>query len=378
MVMELKTCSFKKRIDIMKLFTIGPTEMFETTKNIRKKEIPYFRTDSFSNDMLEIDTLLKKTIGTKNDSKTVYLTASGTAAMEATVINCFDRNDRLLVIAGGTFGNRFDEICTLYQIPHDVIRLDNNEKLEKKHFDRYESVNYTALLVNLHETSTGQLYDINLLNSFCKRKKMFLIVDAISTFLCDSYKMDEWGISATIISTQKGLCVTPGMSMVVISDELVQRILNRDRVSLYFDFRDYFKNMDRGQTPFTPAVGIVYEVLDMLRNISSQGLDNKLNYIEKMANVYRENVCGNGISIPDFKMSNAITTTHFEKPLANSIYSILKDKYDMCVNPSGGEFGKYNFRVSHVGNLKERDFINLANAIKKLYHELENEHLETI
>ena len=167
----------RKRIDIMKLFTIGPTEMFETTKNIRKKEIPYFRTDSFSNDMFEIDTLLKKTIGTKNDSKTVYLTASGTAAMEATVINCFDRNDRLLVIAGGTFGNRFDEICTLYQIPHDVIRLDNNEKLEKKHFDRYESVNYTALLVNLHETSTGQLYDINLLNSFCKRKKMFLIVN---------------------------------------------------------------------------------------------------------------------------------------------------------------------------------------------------------
>lgn len=354
----------------MKLFTIGPTEMFETTKTMRKKDIPYFRTDSFSRDMLEMDLLLKKIMGTKDSSKTVYLTASGTAAMEATVINCFDKKDRVLVIAGGTFGNRFEEICSLYQIPHDVIKLENSEELNAKHFEKYLNVKYTALLVNLHETSTGQLYDINLLRDFCNTKDMFLIVDAISTFLCDPYKMDEWDISATIISTQKGLCVTPGMSMVVISEQLAKRISQRDRVSMYFDFNDYFKNMERGQTPFTPAVGIVYEILDMLRKVDYYGLDNKLNYIKHLADVYRENICGNGISIPDFKMSNAITTTHFEKPVANTIYTILRDEYSMCVNPSGGDFGKYNFRVSHVGNLCEADIKKLSDAIKELYLKL--------
>lgn len=354
----------------MKLFTIGPTEMFRTTKEVRKKDIPYFRTDDFSKDMLELDYLLKKSMGAREDDKTVFLTASGTAAMEATVTNCFDQKDRLLVIAGGTFGNRFKDICELYKIPHDVIRLKKDEALTGKHLEQYKDKEYTALLVNLHETSTGQLYDIHLLQEFCSQKNMFLIVDAISTFLCDPYEMYRWGISATIVSTQKGLCVTPGMSMVVINKELTERIAKRSRTSMYFDFNDYFKNIERGQTPFTPAVGIVYEVLDMLRQIDKEGLNFRLSHIAKLASLYRENVCGNGISIPSFKLSNAITTTRFEKPVANIIYTTLRNEYDLCVNPSGGDFGMYNFRVAHVGDLSEADTLKLATLIKTLYAKL--------
>lgn len=351
----------------MKLFTIGPTEMFQTTKDVRKQDVPYFRTDEFSAHMLEMDRLLKKTMGAAQDAKTVYLTASGTAAMEAVIINSFDEKDRLLVIAGGTFGNRFAELCRIYRISHDVIRLREDEELTGQHFAPYKDTSYTALLVNLHETATGQLYDIDLISGFCREKGMYLIADAISTFLCDEYKMDEWGISATIISTQKGLCVTPGMSMVVVGKALAERILERPKACMYFDFKDYFKNIERGQTPFTPAVGIVYEVLDMLRHIEKQGLKNKLAHIETLARVYRENVCCDGIYLPDFKMSNAITTTGFEKPAANSIYKQLREEYGMCVNPSGGDFGAHHFRVSHVGDLSEADMKQLARLIKELY-----------
>lgn len=351
----------------MKLFTIGPTEMFQTTKNIRKNDIPYFRTDDFSNDMKETDFLLKKMMGTSDKSKTVFLTASGTAAMEALVLNCFDEKDRLLVIAGGTFGNRFVEICQVHNIPYDVIGLSDDEELTEAHFEPYNDIEYTGLLVNLHETSTGQLYDIKLLQEFCNRKQIYLLVDAISTFLCDRYRMDEWGINATIISTQKGLCVTPGMAMIVVDQELAERISKRPRRSIYFDFNDYFKNMERGQTPFTPAVGIVYEVLDMLRQIEKQGLDSKLEQVRNLADVYRKAVCGGGISLPDFPMSNAITTTCFEKPVAGEIYRVLRERYEMCVNPSGGDFGKYHFRVSHVGDLSEDETKQLAELIKKIY-----------
>lgn len=353
----------------MKLFTIGPTEMFQTTKDVRKNPVPYFRTDDFSEDMLEMDRLLKTTMGAAADSKTVYLTASGTAAMEALIINCFDAEDRLLVIAGGTFGNRFAELCDIYKIPHDVIRLKEQEELTRAHFAQYEQMDYTALLVNLHETATGQLYDVEMLKAFCQERNMYLIVDAISTFLCDEYKMEEWGISATIISTQKGLCVTPGMSMVVVNEALAQRILARPRSCMYFDFKDYFKNIERGQTPFTPAVGIVYEILDMLRSIEKQGLENKLAHIAKLAQTYRKTVCGKGIFLPDFKMSNAITTTGFEKPVAGELYKRLRTEHGMCVNPSGGEFGKGHFRVAHVGDLTESDMTELAELIKKLYAE---------
>lgn len=351
----------------MKLFTIGPTEMYDTTKEIRKQNIPYFRTDEFSADMLEMDKLLKEAMGTSLNSKGVYLTASGTAALEAVVMNCFDEKDKLLIVAGGSFGERFVEICQIHKISHDVIRLESNEALTENHLNEYRNNEYTALLVNLHETSTGQLYDIKLLSDFCHSKGMYLIVDAISTFLCDEYKMDDWGISASIISTQKGLCVTPGMAVVMVNEQLADRIKKRPRSTMYFDFNDYFKNIERGQTPFTPAVGIVYEILDMLRYINKIGLDNQLAHIKKLADVYRENICSDGISIPTFNMSNAITVTRFEKPVATKIYQELRNKYCMCVNPSGGELGVHSFRVSHVGNLTEDDMRKLAAIIKELY-----------
>lgn len=352
----------------MKLFTIGPTEMYPTTKNIRQEDIPYFRTDDFSSDMMQLDSLLKKNVGTDNSSNTVYLTASGTAAMEAVIINCFDSNDNLLVICGGTFGSRFKELCLLYKIPHDTIELEHDEQLTQDHLDKYSDHGYTALMVNLHETSTGQLYDINILKDFCARKDMYLMVDAISTFLCDNYKMDNWGIDATIISTQKGLCVTPGMSMIVINKRLSERIRKRPKSCMYFDFKDYFDNIKRGQTPFTPAVGIVYEVLDMLKFIEENGLDNHLKHISDLAETYREHIVDDGIYFPSFKKSNAITTTCFAKPIANEMYRALKDEHGFCVNPSGGEIGKSSFRVSHVGALTNSDMIDLAQLIKALYH----------
>jgi aspartate aminotransferase-like enzyme len=85
----------------------------------------------------------------------------------------------------------------------------------------------------LHETSTGQLYDIKMISKFCKKNNMYLIVDAISTFLCDEYHMDENDIDVTIISSQKGLCVAPGMSMVAINSRILKERVMNNNVSLY-------------------------------------------------------------------------------------------------------------------------------------------------
>lgn len=357
---------------MMKLFTIGPTEMYENTKVVRRNDIPYFRTPEFSADVQLMDRLLKRQMGTAESSQTIYLTASGTGAMEATIQNCFSAQDKLLVIDGGSFGNRFAQICDIHRIPYESLKLKEGEALEEKHLEFYAKDKFTGLLVNLHETSTGQLYDIQMLKKFCQDKQMYLIVDAISTFLCDDYRMDEWGIDATIISTQKGLCVSPGMSMVVLNKRIIEEKVKKENSgSVYFDFKDYLENIKRGQTPFTPAVGIVYEILDMLQYIESEELQTRLRHIAHLAEVYRKNVCSEGISIPDFNMSNAITTTHFEQPVAQEIYQRLKEEYGMCVNPSGGNFGEYNFRVSHVGALGEEDMLQLAQAIKALYTKIQ-------
>ena len=147
----------------MKLFTVGPVEMYPFTLKTAAGQIPYFRTKEFSAMMLE--ELLKKQMHAPDTSRLVFLTASGTGAMEATVFNLFNKDDRLLIIDGGSFGHRFAQICELHGIPHDVLTLSFGESLTSERLEEYSGTAYTGLLVNIHETSTGQLYDINTLKN---------------------------------------------------------------------------------------------------------------------------------------------------------------------------------------------------------------------
>lgn len=351
----------------MKLFTIGPVEMYQHTLDIRNRQIPYFRTDDFSQLNLETDRMLKDLICTSEKSNIIYLTASGTAAMEATVMNCLSPGeDEVLVIEGGTFGRRFGQICDVHHIKHTSIVLEQDEALTQEHLEKYNNKNFTAMLVNLHETSTGQLYDVNMLSEYCKSKGMYFIVDAISTFLCDRYEMDKYGIDATIISTQKGLCLAPGMSMVILNEKIVkERVKRKLAESIYFDFNDYILNMERGQTPFTPAVGIMYELNDMLKSITQTGLDNFLNHIENICFDFRKRIEELPVSIPSYRLSNAITPVIFEKPVANDIYRKMSENDSVFVNPSGGLQGEKMFRVAHVGNHTVSDNEMLVNLMKR-------------
>ena len=356
----------------MRLFTVGPVEMFDEVKKIRAQadSVPYFRTKEFSELMLETDELLRKFAKAGTGAKTVYLTASGTAAMEATVMNCFTEKDRLLVIDGGSFGKRFVDICEIHRIPHDVVKVEYGETLDGEMLNQYEDIIYTGLLVNIDETSTGQLYDIKLLSDFCKRKGMYLVVDAISSFLCDEFDMAGNGIDAMIASSQKGACISPGLSMVVLSKRIIEeRVANNNIKSLYFNFNDYFKNFERGQTPYTPAVGICIELTASLKMIERVGLAKHLKHIADVATDFREKIKVLPVSLPEFPLSNAITPIIFKEPIAYMVFEILKDKYDIFVNPTGGKLADYSLRIAHIGQISTTDNTMLIEKMKSAIEE---------
>lgn len=352
----------------MKLFTVGPVEMFDEVKAIRadKDSVPYFRTKEFSEMMLATDELLRKFAHADDGAKTIYLTASGTAAMEATLMNCFTEQDRLLVINGGSFGQRFVDICEVHHIPHDVLKLGYGEILGESQLRLFREKNYTALLVNIDETSTGQLYDIALLSDFCQSKGMYLIVDAISSFLCDKFDMAKYGVDAMIASSQKGACISPGLSMIVLSKRLVEERVETSNIrSLYFDFKDYLKNFQRGQTPYTPAVGICVELFTSLKMIDKIGLEQHLQNIADVASDFRDKIKVLSVSLPKFPLSNAITPIIFDKPIAYKVFEILKDNYGIFVNPTGGKMADYSLRVAHIGQTSKEDNTMLVKMIEE-------------
>lgn len=354
----------------MKLFTVGPTQMRKEILEIGGQMVPYFRTEEFSNLMIDSDKLLRKFMHAGDDSKAIYLTASGTGAMESVIMNCLRQDDKVLIIDGGTFGHRFVDLCELHEIPYIAVKLDPNEKLTMQHLSPYNDQKITALLVNIDETSTGQLYDINILSTFCKRNGCYLIVDAISSYLIDPYDMAGNGIDVTIISSQKGLCIAPGLSVVVLSNRIIkERVKNNNLKNLYFNYNEYLKNFERGQTPFTPCVGILVEMNKALHMINDEGLNHFLSHIEAVAKDFRQRVCELPVEIPDFPLSNAVTPIIFKDRIAKKVFTILKDKYDIFVNPTGGAREEYVLRVAHIGDTSINDNIMLVETMKKAIKE---------
>ncbi len=348
----------------MKLFTVGPVQPYPEIAQVYQQDIPYFRTPLYGDLVLHNLERLAAHLNVGTGGRILYYAASGTGAMEATIDNCLIPQDKVLAIDGGTFGHRFCELLEHYAIPHTAICLAWDEALTPAHLAAYEGLGYTALLVNLHETSTGQYYDLRLLSDFCRRNGLLLIVDAISTFLADAYDMAGNGVDVTIFSSQKALCLSPGAAFIALSERMQQR-LNPTPRSQYFEFGSYLRNLTRGQTPFTPAVNIMYEMDAMLSKIEREGgLQKWLEAIETKCRYFREKVTEAGFEInPHYTLSHMMTPIFTGAAPAYEVFKYLAEKHDIYVNPCGGELADKMLRISHVGNTTTDDIDTLIGAL---------------
>ena len=358
-----------------KLFTLGPVEMYDYTKDRLSMQLPYFRTDEFSGINLEITERLKRLAGAPDDAHVYLLTCSGTGAMEAVVGGCFDEKDSLLVVEGGSFGHRFAELSRWHGIPCSSLNLKFGEALREgmlEAFAENDKGQFTGLLVNLHETTTGQLYDKSYLSSFCKEQDLYFVCDAIGSFLADPIDMTKDGIDALIVSSQKALALPPGLAAVIMSDRLYQKIVTQGirPFSQYFDFREAERDAVRGQTPFTPAVGTILTLRDRLERLEIEGgAKTAVVRTKALASDFRKRISGlikkGKIVIPTYPLSNACTPLIFPDGGTESVYKKLC-QLGVWLNPNGGELADKVLRVGHLGNLNAEDNKLLAELLEDI------------
>lgn len=348
-------------------FTVGPVHSCEVVKEIGALDVPYFRTPEFSSVMLENERLMKKFTNAADDSRVIFITGSGTASMEATVMNVFSDQDKVLVVNGGSFGHRFVELCEIHGISYEEIALDTGCALTEEILKQFDGKGFTGFLVNICETSTGVYYDANLIANFCRRNDIFLVVDAISSFLADPFDMQALDAGVMITGSQKALACPPGVSVIVLSKEAVDRIQNNNVRSMYFDLKSALGNAERGQTPFTPAVGILLQINARLKEIDQAGgVASEQRKIASLAKDFRTRIKEFPLDIASESLSNAVTPLMTRNCDATEIFTILKDEFGIWICPNGGELGKKIFRVGHIGNLSVDDNIKLVEALRNL------------
>ncbi|MDR1256440.1 MAG: aminotransferase class V-fold PLP-dependent enzyme [Spirochaetaceae bacterium] len=332
------------------------------------KQSQYFRTPEFSKLMLECADMLRELLDAPEDALMIFLTASGTAAMEASVINLFTPKDRVLVLSGGTFGKRFKEICQIHHIPIESIDLEWNEAFRPEMLAAYENKGISGMLVNMCETSTGQLYPMNVISEFCARNGICLVIDAISSFLCDGFRMRTTGAGAVIISSQKGLALQPGMSFVAVTKEAFEtRCKQNNPETLYFRFTGYYPEILRGQTEFTPAVGIVNQLHEKLKRIIRDGGTwPQIYHVMKLAEYFRQQLLKNTrFTYPLYPLSNGVTPVLCSKNNAEKIVAFLRDTHKIYVVPAAGNLVQSTFRVAHMSRqLTEQDIDELIGLLR--------------
>jgi len=348
-------------------FTVGPVMCSEEVRAVGGEQVPYFRTPEFSNLMLENEKLVLEFSKAPEGSKVAFMTNSSTGSMEAVVMNCFDATDNVLVIDGGSFGHRFVELCEIHEVPHTVLHLNHGQRLTKEHLYEYDNQNFTGLLVNIDETSTGVLYDSEMIGEFCKKNSIFYVCDCVSAFLADPFDMSSCGADVMITGSQKVLACPPGISIIVLTPRAVERVTSKNVKSMYFNLTDVLKNMERGQTPFTPAVGILRQINTRLKEIEKAGgADVEIARVAELAKDFRTRIKELPFEFVSESPANGVTPVHPINADAYRIFEILKDEYGIWICPNGGDMKNTIFRVGHIGYLTHDDNTTLINALKDM------------
>lgn len=348
-------------------FTVGPVMCSDEVRAVGGEQIPYFRTLEFSKLMLENEQMILKFAKAPKGARTAFMTNSSTGSMEAVVMNCFDERDKVLVIDGGSFGHRFVELCEIHEVPHTVLHLNHGQKLTKERLYEYDNHDFTGLLVNIDETSTGVLYDSEMIGQFCKKNNLFYVCDCVSAFLADPFDMAHCGADVMITGSQKALACPPGVSIIILTPRAIERVTNRKVKTMYFNLADVLKNMERGQTPFTPAVGILLQINTRLKEIEKAGgADAEISRVAAQAEDFRNKIKNLPFEFVSESPANGVTPVHPVQNDAYKVFETLKDEYGIWVCPNSGDMKQTIFRVGHIGYLNHDDNTTLINALRDI------------
>ncbi|MGK0188978.1 MAG: aspartate aminotransferase-like enzyme [Verrucomicrobiales bacterium] len=349
------------------LFVPGPVPIEPHLRAIGEQQPPYNRTNPFSETTHEILSGLKYLFQTEGD--VALLTGSGTAAMEASILNFLCPSDNALVINGGTFGKRWCDLCEVHSIPYEKEPVQLGEDVDLVRLESLlSSGRFSTLLINAHETSTGHLYDIQAVGSLARQHGVFLVVDAISSICADHFYMDAWNVDVAILSSQKALALPPGLSFVAMNERAIARLERSKPKTLYFNLRDYLDNQRRGQLPYTPAIGLMLQLHQRLLDIQKETLQEVVEAHRLRASYFRTAIEHLEFNSLPVRPSNAMTALTCATMDASNVVTELQNQYQMVVAPSGGVLKSKVIRIAHMGAQDHDDLRRLAAAFGEIAH----------
>jgi aspartate aminotransferase-like enzyme len=250
----------------------GPTALPPSVREAGGRQMINHRGPEFAGLLERVTTGMKPYFGTRND--VVVLTCAGTGGLEAAIVNTLSPGDPVLSVSIGVFGDRFAKIAEAYGA--DVTRLTVDWGLAADP-DAVRTAlgargDYRAVLLTHNETSTGVTNPIPALAGVVGElaPDALILVDAISALGAVPFAMDEWGLDLVVTGSQKAWMSAPGLAMVAANDRAWAAMEAARMPRVYLDLLEHRKSAANGQTPWTPAVAVLYQVDEGLRLMAAE------------------------------------------------------------------------------------------------------------
>ena len=333
----------------------GPTNVPERVLRAMFTHIINHRSQDFVELYTEVIEKTQQVFQTKND--VVALSASGTGAVEASVVNLIRKGDKVIIPVNGEFSGRLAQMLEWQGA--NVIKLETppgqNATFDqvKEAFDNNKDVK--AFYVVHNETSTGtQVKYLDKISSLTSRNDAFYVVDSVSLLGGAELPVDKWKIDVCITGAQKALAAPPGISPISVSPRAKKYMIANPPPTMYFNLARYFKYYEESKhTPFTPALPLLYAYREALRIILEEGLDARIRRHKTCSDALYSGLSGLGLTPfakEEDRSISIIALNYLEGLEDNTFRNTLAKKFRVLV---AGGFGNLKGKVFRVGCMGE-------------------------
>jgi len=345
----------------------GPTPCPSEVLQAMAKPMINHRGPEFAQMLDDVTAKLKQLFQTKGD--VFLLTGSGTGGLEAAIVNTLSPGDKVLSVSIGVFAERFASIAEQFGAEVIPLRFEWGKAADADAVRRALQVEpkIKAVLVTHNETSTGVTNDLASISSVVKELGKLLVVDAISSLGSIDLPVDDWQCDVAVTGSQKGWMVPPGMVMMSVSQEAWQAHSTARMPRFYWDFTKAKNYLERGQTPWTPALSIVFALSVSLEMMLKEGLPNIIARHARVAKAARDGVKSLGLSLfADEKYaSNTVTAVAASDGLdIKKMRKILSEEHQVVLSGGQQSLDGKIFRIGHLGWVTEDDIKAVISALE--------------
>ena len=346
----------------------GPTNVPNRVMRAMLAPIINHRSDDFVELYTDVVDKTQQVFQTQND--VVALSASGTGAVEAGVINVVKKGDKVIIPVNGEFSTRLSQLIEGQGA--NVIKLQTppgeNSTFDqiKEAFDNNKDVK--AFYVVHNETSTGTMVNyLDKVSDLTSRNDAMYVVDSVSLLGGADLKVDKWNIDVCLTGSQKAIAAPPGISPISVSAKAKKYMIENPPPTHYFNLARYFKYYDEEKhTPFTPALPLLYAYREALTMMLEEGLQNVFNRHKVCSDALYSGLSAIGLTpfAKEEDRSISIVALNYLDGLEDKTFrSTLANKFKVLVAGGFGDLKGKVFRVGCMGEVSSYHVMRTISAI---------------